>query len=249
MTEEPGGFAGLLALAQRTAAHGHVSMRGFAPGAGRARLWAMTCAIRPLVLLSMALVVAVPPWSGVAAQQAPERPQASENAERPASPEARRAAQLDQLFERLGKSRDAAEAAGIARLIERHWLRSGSDTADLLMSRALVAARTGNPPLAIELLDRVVVIERGWAEAWAKRATIFGMLGDRRQAILDLQQAIAREPRHYDAWAALGRLFEVDEEKALALRAYRQALAVHPHLEAVKAAVERLAPDVDGRDI
>ncbi|ALA16619.1 hypothetical protein AL346_03300 [Chelatococcus sp. CO-6] len=210
----------------------------------------MTRAIRPLVLLSMGMALAVPPWSSVAAQsQGSERRDAPQSAERPVSPEARRAAQLDQLFERLGNSGDAAEAAGIARLIERQWLRSGSDTADLLMSRALVAARSGNPPLAIELLDRVVVIEAGWAEAWAKRATLFGMLGDRRQAILDLQQAIAREPRHYEAWTALGRLFEVDEEKALALRAYRQALAVHPHLEAVKAAVERLAPDVDGRDI
>jgi len=208
----------------------------------------MTPAARLLVLLFMATALAAAPAGGVVAQP-PDEQQAPGTGEQPASPEARRAAQLDRLFERLGNSRDAAEAAGIARLIERQWLRSGSDTADLLMSRALAAVRMGNPPLAIELLDRVVVLEAGWAEAWARRAALFGMLGDRERAIFDLQQAIAREPRHYEAWTALGRLFEAEEEKALALRAYRQALAIHPHLETVKAAVERLAPEVDGRDI
>src|SRR5262245_18817393 len=60
---------------------------------------------------------------------------------------------LDKLFERLAAASDEDEAKGIQRLIERRWLRSGSDTADLLMSRAVTALTAQDQPLAIELLD------------------------------------------------------------------------------------------------
>lgn len=189
----------------------------------------------------------------------PTKPDAAKPAEAPRS--------IDSLFERLAKASDAEEAKGVASLIERRWMRSGSDVADLLMNRAAQAmaeggARGSEPqepgaqeagaqdlPLAIELLDRVIQLEPGWAEAWNRRATAFYMLGDMERALLDVRETLAREPRHFSAIAGLGHIFHGLGDPRKAIQAYRRALALYPHYGDLPKMVERLAPEADGRDI
>jgi tetratricopeptide (TPR) repeat protein len=156
---------------------------------------------------------------------------------------------LDALFDRLAKTDDEDEAKGIARLIERRWMRSGSDTADLLMSRAVAAYTTGNQPLAIELLDRIIALKPDWAEAWNRRASVFFALDDYDRAVADIRQTLALEPRHFSAWAGLGMIFRSLDDDKHALDAFRHALAINPFTEGVKSAVDRLTPGVDGRDL
>ena len=175
---------------------------------------------------------------------------------KPASPsppgrqaDAGRRATLDDLFSRLASAKDEAEAKGIANLIERRWSRSGSDTADLLLTRASDAIQAKEFPLAIELLDRVIALQPDWAEAWNRRATAFFLLEDTASAMADLRQVLTREPRHFGAWAGLGHIYNAGGDKARALEAYRKALAINPKMESLRSLVERLAPEIDGRDI
>lgn len=173
-------------------------------------------------------------------------PDAKASEPKPAPP---RPSTLNDLFERLAAARDEAEGKGIATLIGRRWSRSGSDTADLLMSRAADAARSKDYPLAIEILDRILVLEPNWAEAWHRRANVFYMLDDPVNAIADLRRALAVEPRHFEAWAGLGHIFMASDDKRGALEAYRRALKIHPRMENVRTRVERLTPQVDGQDL
>lgn len=156
---------------------------------------------------------------------------------------------LDELFERLAKAKDETEAKGIASLIERRWLRSGSDTADLLMSRAAEASEAKNFPLAIELLDRVIALEPGWAEAWYRRANAFFRLDDPVSSLADIYQTLNREPRHFGAWTGLGHIMMMSEDKARALQAFRRALQIYPKLATVRTMVDKLEPEVDGQDL
>lgn len=172
---------------------------------------------------------------------------ASEAPGRPAAPRA--AVTLDELYARLARSRDEAEAKGVAGLIERRLSRSGSDTADLLMSRSAAALEAEDAPLAVELLDRVTRLKPDWAEAWSRRAAAFFLLDDQADALADLHKALACEPRLYEAWAALGHIQLAAGNKPLALAAFRKARTLHPFLENVKEIIERLAPDIDGRDL
>lgn len=175
-----------------------------------------------------------------------------EHARPPTSPppkETARPVSLDDLFARLSAAKDEREANGVASLIERRWLRSASDTADLLMSRSGEAIRAKDYPLAIELLDRVIALEPQWAEAWNRRATAFFLLDDPASSMADIRQVLAREPRHFGAWAGLGQIYLSGGDKKRALDAFRRALAIHPHLETIRAAIERLAPEIDGRDL
>lgn len=158
-------------------------------------------------------------------------------------------ATLDDLFGRLAAAKDAAEANGVAALIERRWARSGSDTADLLMSRAGEVLKAKDFALAIELLDRVIALQPDWAEAWNRRATAFYLLDDPASSMADISQVLAREPRHFGAWAGLGQIYMAGGDKRRGIEAFRKALAIHPHLSPVREAVERMGPEVDGRDI
>jgi tetratricopeptide (TPR) repeat protein len=193
--------------------------------------------------LALALSAALVP--AVSAEPKP----GAQSARTPAAEKARRPATLDDLFTRLGAAKDEAEANGVANLIERRWSRSGSDTADLLMSRAGDAIQAKDHALAIELLDRVVTLKPEWAEGWNKRATAFFMMDDPVSSMADIRQVLAREPRHFGAWAGLGHIYMAGGDKKHALEAYRKALAIHPHLAKLKEIVERLAPEIDGRDI
>ena len=194
--------------------------------------------------LALALALAVPALAEP--RRAPPEPAAPKPAARPTS---KPPPTLDELFERLAKARDAAEAGGVARLIERRWMRSGSDTADLLMSRAIEAMKADDPGLAVELLDRVIARAPGWAEAWNRRATAFFMQGDRRRSLADIRETLAREPRHFGALSGLGVILLAEEDKRRAYDAFKRALAVHPHLHGARESLDRLAPEVEGRDI
>lgn len=156
---------------------------------------------------------------------------------------------LDDLYGRLAAAADEEEAKGVAGLIERRLERSGSDTADLLLSRAGEALKGRDAALAVELLDRVTQLRPGWAEAWLRRAAAFWRLDDPSRALMDLEEALVHEPRHFTAWMMLGHLEMSSGDKARALAAYRRALKIHPFLSDAEKAVKRLAPEVDGRDL
>ena len=117
------------------------------------------------------------------------------------------------------------------------------------MNRALTALHRKANKAAFDVLDKLVVVEPEWAEAWMQRATARFMDGDKFGAVEDLGQALSREPRHFGALSGLGSvLYSLGYEKR-ALEVYRRALAVRPHQSEVKQMIDKLAPDVDGRDI
>lgn len=156
---------------------------------------------------------------------------------------------LEELFSRLREADDDEEAKGVAKLIERRLDRSGSATADLLTDRARQAMSAKDFALAAELMDRVTALEPTWSEGWNRRATVFWLLSDKQGAVADLQRALVLEPRHFEAWAALGRIYLSMDDKKRALSAFRRAAALYPRMAKVKDAIDRLAPDVDGRDL
>jgi hypothetical protein len=184
------------------------------------------------------------------AKSEPGKPTEPKFKPRPAVREAaQRANILDELFKRLGATTDADEGKGIAGAIERVWLRSGSDTADLLMSRAVAAVQAKDLPLALELLDKVVAIEPDWAEGWNKRATARFMASDTNGAMADIDHVLKLEPRHFGALSGMGFILEREGLDKRALEVFRHVLTIYPGLPDIKKIVDKLVPEVEGRDI
>src|SRR3954467_15602471 len=156
---------------------------------------------------------------------------------------------LDFLFEALKAAPDADSAKLVEGRIWALWLASGSDTADLLMSRVKTAIDGKDNDLAIELLGAVIGLKPEYVEAWNRRATLYFATKDFGKALADIRQVLAREPRHFGALSGLGIIMQELGEDKLALEAFRRALAVNPHLQKIPDFVKTLTEKVEGRDI
>ena len=128
-------------------------------------------------------------------------------------------------------------------------MQSGSDTADLLMSRAMTAMSNNDHPLAKTLLDKVVRLRPTWAEAWNKRATLEFLDDDDAGSMEDISHTLVLEPRHFGALSGLGFILKRHGMEAAALKALRRAAEIYPESADIRKAVDDLVPDVEGRDL
>ena len=133
--------------------------------------------------------------------------------------------------------------------IEALWRHSGSDTADLLTSRALELVTSNDLNGALKMLGAALSVKPDYAEGWNKRATLFFLRGDFRRAMRDIRETLRYEPRHYGAWAGLGRILEQSGDPAKALDAYRRALAINPQIDGLRQQVRTLATKVQGQEL
>jgi len=156
---------------------------------------------------------------------------------------------LDFLFGALKAAPDADSAKQVENRIWALWLASGSDTANLLMTRAKTAIDAKDLDLAIELLDAIIKIKPDYIEAWNRRATIRYMRKDYALAMDDIRQVLIREPRHFGAMSGLGMILQEFGDEKRALDVFRRALEVNPHLPKIDEMVKSLREKVDGRDI
>src|SRR5271165_4023332 len=93
---------------------------------------------------------------------------------------------IDFLFEALKAAPDDESAKVVENRIWALWFASGSDTADLLMSRVKTATDDKELDLAIELLDKIIVVKPDYVEAWNRRATLYFMKKDYGRSIADI---------------------------------------------------------------
>jgi tetratricopeptide (TPR) repeat protein len=167
----------------------------------------------------------------------------------PLPPPLERPKVLANLYEQLGAAKDATAAQPITESIETLWGQSGSDTVDLLMSRAERFVKESDLDLALKILDATIDIVPDDAEAWRQRAAVHYLQKDYELALADLKHALDLDPKHYKAINDLGIVLEAMGSKKEALEAYRKALAVNPFLDETRRAVEELSREVDGQDI
>jgi tetratricopeptide (TPR) repeat protein len=160
-----------------------------------------------------------------------------------------RAAALAALFKQLAAAKDLDAANDISAAIQNVWMQSDSDTASLLMQRAMAAQQDGHLPLALALYDKVIALVPDWAQAWSKRAGTRLLGGDLGGATEDFEHALKLEPRQFSALIALGFILEKQGLDKRALEAFRKALALNPQQPEIQSIVEKLRIDVEGRDI
>lgn len=182
------------------------------------------------------------PAVGRGAGAEPGRPEA---APKPPS----RGEMLDRLLGRLAKASDAGEAQGIASLVEQIWMHSGSDTADLLMARAMTAMNGNRHDVAEALLDQILALQPDWAEAWNKRATLRFLDNDDSGSMEDIGHVLTLEPRHFGALSGMAFILERHGEDKAALTAMRKVLELYPENTDIRKAVDKLTPTVEGQGL
>ncbi len=156
---------------------------------------------------------------------------------------------LDQLFEKLAASEGSQLGQRIEQEILRRFNRSGSDTSDLLLSWAAEAIEEKDYPLALDVLDQIIVIKPDFAEAWNKRATVYYLTDNYSAALADIRQTLAIEPRHFGALSGFGLILEEMDRKEEAIRVFKRTLEINPHLGKVRESLERLEKETAGDSI
>jgi tetratricopeptide (TPR) repeat protein len=202
--------------------------------------------------LALALL-ALPAFAEPVVPPGPRGGQAIEPIQPPSElPRAQRGDQvrgLDFLFEALKVAPDADSAKHIENRIWALWVASGSDTANLLMTRVKTATDAKDMELAIKLLDSIIEIRPNYVEAWNRRATIYYMQKDYTRSMADIRQVLALEPRHFGAISGLGMILHEFGDDKRALDAFRRAVQIHPHLQKIPDLIKTLTEKVEGRDI
>jgi tetratricopeptide (TPR) repeat protein len=199
--------------------------------------------MKRILLLCLVLSLAAP--SAVLAAEGPQAPASAKQGE---SADDKQVA-LDALLKELKNAGDEKSATVIEEAVWQLWLRSGSDTVDLLMSRVIGAMKEEDYSLALDLLNHIVELKPGYAEGWNKRATVFFQLQDYARSLHDVERTLALEPRHFGALAGLGLILEELGEDEKALKAFRRALAVHPFLKTIRKEEKKLSEEIEGRGI
>jgi tetratricopeptide (TPR) repeat protein len=197
----------------------------------------------------IACAVALPAAAQQLPDRAPEKKWVQPPAEVPKAQRGDRSRNIDFLFEALKAAPDNDSAKAIENRIWALWLTSGSDTADLLMTRVKQAVEAKNLDLALRLLGSIIEIRPNYIEAWNRRATIYFLKKDYSNSLADIRQVLAREPRHFGALAGLGTILNEIGDERRALDAFRRALAVHPRLTGIADEVKSLTEKVEGRPI
>lgn len=160
-----------------------------------------------------------------------------------------KANEIDRLFSALAQVDNDEEAKPIEDKIMAAFLRSGSPTVDLLMSRAASALQAKDDDTAKKLLASVNDIAPDFAEAWHQRGVLQADSGDDEGAMFCLQRAVELNPRNFEAIAELGTQLEEYGDKPGALKLYRKAMALDPHYAGVAHRVRALTQEVEGESL
>lgn len=157
-------------------------------------------------------------------------------------------AHLDALFTQLAKP-DNPNWERVQAQIWASWSQSGSASMDLLLRRASEAMERQDYTTALLHLNDLVRLAPDFAEGWNRRATLFFLEKRYRASMADIQQVLNLEPRHFGALSGMGIILDRLGDKPGALKTYRRLIAIHPNMAGAADAIERLAPDVDGREL
>jgi tetratricopeptide (TPR) repeat protein len=156
---------------------------------------------------------------------------------------------LDQLFGSLRRAVGPAEAAPLEKEILVRFQHSGSDSVELLLSRADEVLASGDKATANKLLKAVTDLEPNFAEGWRFRAHFAADQNDDRAAIIYLQKTVALNRRHFAAMVELGEMLEEYGDTQTALKLFRRALSLDPQFEGLAHKVEALTRSVEGQGI
>lgn len=99
---------------------------------------------------------------------------------------------------------------------------------DALHLSGLIALQCKNPALAVELINRALVINPGHADAHANKANALRKLGQFESALASYDSAIQLRPAHAETHLNRGIALKELGKHTLAISSYDQAIALNP---------------------
>ena len=148
--------------------------------------------------------------------------------------------QLDKLFQEL-KNINSNSAFQTEQKIWKLW--STHPTNDKLTARLEEGSqfvRDQNYSKAIDIFTEVINLDKNWAEAWNKRATVFYLMGEFHDSQNDIDKVLALEKRHFGALAGQGLVNIQLKNYEKAIRSYKKAQEIYPRMRSPKIMIKQI---------
>jgi tetratricopeptide (TPR) repeat protein len=147
---------------------------------------------------------------------------------------------LDALLRRLADLGSAPVAEATQDAIWQLWMAYPDRGAAAELERATRAIIASDFALAERLLQRLVALHPGFAEAWHKRGILYYMQERDEESVRDLHHALALEPRHFGAMLSFAELCTANGRGDAAAFVLDVALRLNPHLAESRKTLEAL---------
>jgi len=115
-----------------------------------------------------------------------------------------------------------------AKILYEEILKTQPKHSEVLNLLGLIAAQTGNPQLAADLLDKAIECDPRNVEAYCNKGTLFKQLDKLDAALLCYDEAIAIAPNLAAAFFNRGLVLQELKEFNAALASFKQAIAIEP---------------------
>ena len=148
--------------------------------------------------------------------------------------------QLDKLFQEL-KNINSNSVFQTEQKIWKLW--STHPTNDKLTARLEEGSqfvRDQNYSKAIDIFTEVINLDKNWAEAWNKRATVFYLMGEFHDSQNDIDKVLALEKRHFGALAGQGLVNIQLKNYEKAIRSYKKAQEIYPRMRSPKIMIKQI---------
>ena len=93
---------------------------------------------------------------------------------------------------------------------------------------------------AIDVFTEVISLDKNWAEAWNKRATVLYLIGQFQDSQNDIDKVLALEKRHFGALAGQGLVNIQLKNYEKAIRSYEQAQEIYPAMKSPKIMIKQI---------
>lgn len=120
------------------------------------------------------------------------------------------------------------------------WFRSGNESADAHLTRAVQLISESHMSEAIAELDELVSAHPWFAEAYNQRGIAYFLQEDYARSADDCRRALELNPYHFGAMAGLGHCYASLGQLDQALDAYCNALQLHPKLEGIRQSIQQI---------
>ncbi len=93
---------------------------------------------------------------------------------------------------------------------------------------------------AINVFTEVINLDKNWAEAWNKRATVYYLIGEFQDSQNDINKVLELEKRHFGALAGQGLVNIQLKNYEKAIRSYEQAQEIYPAMKSPKIMIKQI---------
>ena len=90
------------------------------------------------------------------------------------------------------------------------------------------------------IFTKVISLDKNWAEAWNKRATVLYLMGEFEKSQKDIDKVLSLEKRHFGALSGQGLVQTALENYQKAIDSYIETHKIYPAMETPLMMIEKL---------